>query len=293
MMILLIYRNEQQNNLEVMKMEMRLQGIGMVEAVEAGTLKVGDITRWNFGGLEEITSIEFSKTGKTIIVGIRYFNFKGEVVESSRKFRTSRGVNVVAHNAVLVSEYKYEIVEEVKEVEAAEVEEIEVEHKLKKVYKKSETTFMIGSDFYDLKGSILLDFMPFMTLETEGSVTNYPEYDQLCERYAKDCGEHSAESYDQNFSDMWNDYIRAYEKINQVEATEVEAAEAPQAATWQDNEIERIMLDVEKEALEIIERDQQQLKEMIDNLEKSITLHKDLYENLEREKREIIERQAI
>jgi hypothetical protein len=102
-----------------MKNEMRLQGIGMVKGTEAGKLQVGDITRWNNGYLEKVTSIEFSKTGKTIIVGIEYYSrFKDEMVQSERKMRVTRLVNIVASgNTKLTSYASYEIIEEVAEAE--------------------------------------------------------------------------------------------------------------------------------------------------------------------------------
>ena len=105
-----------------MKNTMRLQGIGMVKGIEAGKLQVGDITRWNNGFLEKVTSIEFSKTGKTMIVGIEYYSrFKNEMVQSERKFRVTRLVNIVASgNAKLISECSFEMIEEVAEEVAEE-----------------------------------------------------------------------------------------------------------------------------------------------------------------------------
>ena len=44
----------------------QLQGIGKVKAIRAKDLKVGMETIWNFGAIEIIKSLTFSKTGKTI-----------------------------------------------------------------------------------------------------------------------------------------------------------------------------------------------------------------------------------
>jgi hypothetical protein len=108
---------------------MRLQGIGMVEGTEAGNLKVGDITRWNNGGLEKITSIELSKTGKTIICGIEYMGYFGEMVQSERKMRTTREVSIVASgNTILTGQYTFEQIEEAVEEVVEAVEEIEADH---------------------------------------------------------------------------------------------------------------------------------------------------------------------
>jgi hypothetical protein len=72
----------------------RLEGIGVLEGIEAKDLKVGDVTIWNYGGLEKITSITPSKTGKTLKVGIEYTNFKGEIVQSERKLNANRVVAI-------------------------------------------------------------------------------------------------------------------------------------------------------------------------------------------------------
>lgn len=73
----------------------QLQGLGKVAATEAQNLKVGDVTVWNYGGLETITSIEFSKTGKTLTAGIEYFDtFYNKVVQSTRKFKATRIVGI-------------------------------------------------------------------------------------------------------------------------------------------------------------------------------------------------------
>ncbi|MGG2091268.1 hypothetical protein AB1283_00695 [Bacillus sp. S13(2024)] len=97
--------------------KMRLQSVGIVEGTEAGQLKVGDVTRWNFGDLERITAIEFSKTGKTIICKIEFFNaIKGEIVQSERKMRVDRLVNIVGRgNTVLTSNKSFEVIEETKQ----------------------------------------------------------------------------------------------------------------------------------------------------------------------------------
>ena len=77
-----------------MKKTTRLQGIGVVEGIEAKDLKVGDVTLWNYGYTETITSITFSKTGKTLVAGIEYTNSRGEVVQSERKMKANRIVAV-------------------------------------------------------------------------------------------------------------------------------------------------------------------------------------------------------
>jgi glutamyl/glutaminyl-tRNA synthetase len=80
-----------------MKNEMRLQGIGMVEGTEAGKIQVGDILRWNYGGLSKVVSFELSKTGKTIICQVETVDSRtGEKELYERKMRTSRLVNIVA-----------------------------------------------------------------------------------------------------------------------------------------------------------------------------------------------------
>ena len=112
-----------------MKNEMRLQGIGLVEGTEAGKIQVGDILRWNFGSLSRVVAIDFTKTGKTIIVTTEYFNeITGEMVQAERKMRVTRLVSIVASgNTKLISKYNYEMVEEVLAPEEAEALEAEVE----------------------------------------------------------------------------------------------------------------------------------------------------------------------
>ena len=80
-----------------MKNEMRLQGIGMVEGTEAGKIQVGDILRWNHGGLSKVISFEFSKTGKTINCQVEVVNSRtGEKEIYERSMRVTRLVNIVA-----------------------------------------------------------------------------------------------------------------------------------------------------------------------------------------------------
>lgn len=80
-----------------MKNEMRLQGIGMVEGTEAGKIQVGDILRWNHGGLSKVISFEFSKTGKTINCQVEVINSRtGEKEIYERSMRITRLVNIVA-----------------------------------------------------------------------------------------------------------------------------------------------------------------------------------------------------
>lgn len=47
---------------------MRLQGIGLVEARPAKEIQLGDRLVWNYGGISEVVSIEYSKTGKTMTI---------------------------------------------------------------------------------------------------------------------------------------------------------------------------------------------------------------------------------
>ncbi|PEL24299.1 hypothetical protein [Bacillus toyonensis] len=92
---------------------MTLIGVGEVKGTAAGELKVGDITRWNYGGIERITSVEFSKTGKTIIVGIEYMDYDNQVVTSERKFRTTRMVNIIGRGKTrLTGKYNFRSEEE-------------------------------------------------------------------------------------------------------------------------------------------------------------------------------------
>jgi hypothetical protein len=100
-----------------MKKIMRLQSIGQVQGTPAGELKVGDVTRWNFGDLERIVEIDFSPTGKTVYAKIEYMNREGVLVQTERTMRTSRLVNIVGSgNTVLTSSRTFEVVE-VKEEE--------------------------------------------------------------------------------------------------------------------------------------------------------------------------------
>ncbi|HDR8302796.1 TPA: hypothetical protein QC153_002156 [Bacillus cereus] len=96
-----------------MKETMTLIGVGTVLGTPAGELKVGDITRWNYGGIERITSVEFSKTGKTIIVGIEYMDYDNQVITSERKFRATRLVNIIGGgNTRLTGKYNFRSEEE-------------------------------------------------------------------------------------------------------------------------------------------------------------------------------------
>lgn len=74
--------------------KVHLQGIGKVNAIKAKDLRVGDITVWNYGGLEKIISITPSKTGKTLKVGIEYKDYHGEIVQSERKLGAERLVGI-------------------------------------------------------------------------------------------------------------------------------------------------------------------------------------------------------
>lgn len=71
-----------------------LQQIGKTKATEAKNLKVGDVTVWNGGATEKITSVEFTKTKKTVLVGIEYINYFGELVKSARRLGAERLVGI-------------------------------------------------------------------------------------------------------------------------------------------------------------------------------------------------------
>jgi hypothetical protein len=126
--------------------EIRLQGIGMVEGTCAGLIQVGDVLRWNYGSLERVTAIEFTKTAKTIICQTEYFTSNGELVQSERKMRVTRLVNIFGSGkTILTGQYYFEYVKEVEEIkavdmeltfddveeEAAAVEEVAAEHIIK------------------------------------------------------------------------------------------------------------------------------------------------------------------
>ena len=115
-----------------MKNEMRLQGIGLVEGTAAGSLKVGDVTRWNYGGLERITSVELSKTGKTIICETEYYsNVLNEMVQGKRNFRVTRLVNIIASGNTKLVKNSYEMIEE--ETEAAEADHAEIKQSVHEI----------------------------------------------------------------------------------------------------------------------------------------------------------------
>jgi len=110
-----------------MKNEMRLQGIGMVEGTEAGKIQVGDILRWNHGGLSKVISFELSKTGKTINCKVEVVNSRtGEKEIYERSMRVTRLVNIVA-SANTNNDFNLQfdpIKEEAPEAEAPEAEEV-------------------------------------------------------------------------------------------------------------------------------------------------------------------------
>jgi hypothetical protein len=111
-----------------MKNEMRLQGIGLVEGTEAGKIQVGDILRWNHGGLSRVVSFELTKTGKTIICQVEVINSRtGEKEMYERKMRTSRLVNIVASaNTNNDFNLQFDPIEE----EAPEAEEVQAVEKV-------------------------------------------------------------------------------------------------------------------------------------------------------------------
>lgn len=71
-----------------------LQQIGRTKATEAKNLKVGDVTVWNGGATETITSVEFTKTKKSVYIGIEYVNFYGKLVKSIRRLGADRLVGI-------------------------------------------------------------------------------------------------------------------------------------------------------------------------------------------------------
>ena len=85
------YKTER--NFKIMK-TIHLQQIGKTKATEAKNLKVGDVTVWNGGATETITSIEFTKTKKSVLVGIEYINYFGQLVKSVRRFGAERLVGI-------------------------------------------------------------------------------------------------------------------------------------------------------------------------------------------------------
>lgn len=68
----------------------QLQSIGLVQAVEAESLKVGDITVWNFGATEEIVEV-LKPTAKFVKLIIRSVK-SGELFE--RKLKKTRLVGI-------------------------------------------------------------------------------------------------------------------------------------------------------------------------------------------------------
>lgn len=70
-------------------MTMRLQGIGLCEAVAASNLKVGDVVIWNYGYKSQVVDIIPSKTGKTATFKMLSLG-SGEVHD--RKMNMSRPV---------------------------------------------------------------------------------------------------------------------------------------------------------------------------------------------------------
>ena len=114
-----------------MKNEMRLQGIGMVEGTEAGKIQVGDILRWNHGGLSKVISFELSKTGKTINCQVEVVNSRtGEKEIYERSMRVTRLVNIVA-SANTNNDFNLQF-DPIKE-EAPEAEEVAEEVVIKQI----------------------------------------------------------------------------------------------------------------------------------------------------------------
>lgn len=106
----------------------RLQEIGIVEGIKAKNIRIGDELVWNFGGTSKVIAIEFSKTGKTLIITTEYVNYSGEVETFERRLNAERIVAVKELNPV----------EEVAEVKTAEEEIEELEELI--VVKSDELT---------------------------------------------------------------------------------------------------------------------------------------------------------
>ena len=71
-----------------------LQGIGKQISIPAGDLKPGMTLIWNYGVTEEVVNVTLSKSGKTLVVGISYKDFRGNIVQSSRRLNSDRLVVV-------------------------------------------------------------------------------------------------------------------------------------------------------------------------------------------------------
>ena len=69
----------------------QLQGIGKRKAIAAGELTAGMVTIWNYGYECEVLSVEFSKTGKTLVAKLRNLH-DGKVY--GRKMTASRLVAI-------------------------------------------------------------------------------------------------------------------------------------------------------------------------------------------------------
>ncbi len=65
-------------------MKIRLQGVGLKDAIEAKDLQVGDITIWNYGCKERVIEKSFSKTGKTVILKILSLESNGVFTRQMR-----------------------------------------------------------------------------------------------------------------------------------------------------------------------------------------------------------------
>lgn len=102
-----------------MTQQIRLQGIGWVNAIPASELQVGDITVWNYGGYEEVILIEPTKSGKSVKVTLAY----GEGKQAVRTMRVDRLVAIQPRKVVEPVEVVEEVVESVKTVETVEVTE--------------------------------------------------------------------------------------------------------------------------------------------------------------------------
>ena len=167
-----------------MKNEMRLQSIGLVEGTEAGKIQVGDILRWNFGSLSRVVAIDFTKTGKTIIVTTEYFNeITGELVQAERKMRVTRLVNIVASgDTKLVSKYNYEVVEEVvEEIEerlASDQKHLQEKIKAGEVVaeEKIKVTWFDYAKDKEFTEEITQNQLAFLEMQPHIDIDEYPEH---------------------------------------------------------------------------------------------------------------------
>jgi hypothetical protein len=90
-----------------------------------------------------------------------------------------------------------------------------VDTKIQKAAPASKASMWIGADKMELTGSKLLDFMEFIFIDSEGDIITDAQLDKRCQAMAEDDGSDlTADSYMDNFADMWGDYKRAWAAAN-------------------------------------------------------------------------------